>query len=84
MNNISIEQLYGKSFAKAIELECEKRKMTPIMFFANFIHWWADDSFFDYMMELCVKNEIYDVFDADRTAEDIRIVREFYRAGMPK
>ena len=85
MNEISMEVLFGKCFAEAIERECERRKMTPTMFFANFIHWWADDEFFDYMMGLCFKYRINADDDAwDRTDEDRKILRDFFRAGMPK
>lgn len=82
MRTIEMDKLFGKIFAKAIELECEKRDMTPIMFFASFIHSWADDEFFDYMMELCEKHHL-EVGEEDwDDDEDIEIVRDFYREAF--
>lgn len=83
MKSIEMEKLFGKSFTKAIELECKRRDMDLPMFFAYFIHWWADDEFFDYMMKLCEKHKLI-IGDDDWSfeEEDMRAVRAFYQAEM--
>ena len=65
MNNAEMVKVFGESFAKAIELECKKRKWTTMEFFNNFICSWADDEFSDYMCELCEKHHIELDWDID-------------------
>lgn len=58
MNKNELIKLFGKSFAEAIERDCEKNGWSVCQFFEDFVHWWAGDVFFDFMMELCDKYHI--------------------------
>ena len=66
MNKSEMVKMFGKEFAEAIERECKKEKLTLCEFFIEFIDVWADDEFFDYMMDLCKKHNIsFDDYDGE-------------------
>ena len=66
MNKSEMAKMFGKEFAEAIERECKKKKWTLCEFLKEFIDVWADDEFFDYMIELCEKHHItLDDFDEE-------------------